>query len=145
MLQIIDKSTYVPNANIFIEWINKISQYIEIKQDSLTIRVVSAEESQALNQQFRQIDKPTNVLSFPADLPDFIEAPYLGDIVICATIIEQEAKAQNKGVDDHWAHMLVHGVLHLKGYDHISDDEAEQMEALEIKLLKQINVANPYA
>ena len=117
--------------------------------NELTIRIVDAEESQALNRDYRTIDKPTNVLSFefeqPPGLVDLGEAlPYLGDLVICSEIVEQEAKQQNKPLIEHWAHMIVHGTLHLQGYDHIEDDEAEEMESLEIEILKGLGFSNPY-
>lgn len=110
----------------------------------LTIRIVDNQESQTLNHQYRNKDKPTNVLSFPFELPDGIELDLLGDLVICAPIVEQEAKQQNKPLIAHWAHMIIHGCLHLLGYDHINDNEAEEMETLEIKLLAQLGFNNPY-
>lgn len=110
----------------------------------LSVRIVDSDEIQSLNRQYRQKDKPTNVLSFPAELPEGIDIPLLGDIVICATIVADEAKAQGKAVDDHWAHMLIHGTLHLLGYDHIDDGEAEEMEQLEIKLLAVLGINSPY-
>lgn len=106
----------------------------------ITIRIVAAEESHALNQSWRGKDKPTNVLSFPMNEPD-----YLGDIVICASVVAAEAIEQHKAAKAHWAHMVVHGVLHLLGHDHIADDEAEKMEALEQKLLRKLGFSDPYA
>ncbi|MBN2866164.1 MAG: rRNA maturation RNase YbeY [Thiotrichales bacterium] len=118
--------------------------------NEVTIRVVDAEESQTLNRDYRNIDKPTNVLSFefeqPPGLVDLGEAlPYLGDLVICAEIVEQEAKQQNKTLVEHWAHMIVHGTLHLQGFDHIDDDDAEEMEALEVEIMQGLDFADPYA
>lgn len=118
--------------------------------NEVTIRVVDREESQTLNRDYRHIDSPTNVLSFefeqPPGLVDLGEAlPYLGDLVICADVVEQEAKEQGKDLLAHWAHMVVHGSLHLQGYDHLEDGEAEEMEDLEVVILKGLGFADPYA
>ncbi|MFT3929643.1 MAG: rRNA maturation RNase YbeY [Spongiibacteraceae bacterium] len=110
----------------------------------LSVRITDADEIKMLNQQYRGKDYATNVLSFPADLPPELKLPHLGDIVICAEVVEREAREQNKTSEAHWAHMLVHGTLHLLGYDHIDDAEAEIMEALEIDILRELNFANPY-
>lgn len=110
----------------------------------LSIRVVDEDESQALNHEYRGKDKPTNVLSFPMDMPDAMEEKILGDLVICAPVVEKEAGEQNKDVLAHWAHMVIHGVLHLQGFDHIEDRQAEVMETLEIKYLEELGYANPY-
>lgn len=115
---------------------------------SVSIRIVDAAESQALNNEYRHKDKPTNVLSFPMDMPDdilqLVEINMLGDLVICAEVVRKEAEQQHKTTDAHWAHMLVHGMLHLQGYDHIEDNQAQQMEALEISLLNKLGFENPY-
>ena len=110
----------------------------------ITIRLVDSDESQQLNNQYRGKDKPTNVLSFPFEVPTGIELDLLGDLVICAPVIAAEAIEQNKSENAHWAHMVIHGCLHLLGYDHINDQEAEEMEALEIALLAKLNIADPY-
>lgn len=143
-LQILTERASIPEEDLFDQWMNKISYEYDIKGYELTIRVVEPAESKALNAQFLGKSKPTNVLSFPAELPDFAEQNYLGDIVICADVVELEAHEQNKLVNAHWAHMLVHGVLHLRGYDHILDHEAEEMEALEVEMLKLLGFTNPY-
>lgn len=111
----------------------------------LTLRVVDEAESQQLNAQYRGKDAPTNVLSFPADLPPELELPLLGDLVVCRQVVERESREQNKAINDHWAHMLIHGTLHLLGYDHINDADAEEMESLEIALMAQLGISNPYA
>lgn len=113
-------------------------------EPELTIRLVSAEESQALNLEYRGKDKPTNVLSFPFDAPPQVPIELLGDLIICITVVEEEAKQQDKTTEAHWAHMVVHGCLHLLGYDHIKDDEAEEMEALERTILATLGFPNPY-
>lgn len=110
----------------------------------LAIQVVDEATIQQLNRDFRNKDKPTNVLSFPYEPMPGIELPLLGDIVLCAPVIAQEAAEQNKPLNDHWAHMLVHGVLHLRGFDHIEDSEAEEMESLERTLLAKHGVSDPY-
>jgi probable rRNA maturation factor len=110
----------------------------------LTIRLVEPEESQQLNSQFRGQDKPTNVLSFPFEVPEGLTLNLLGDLVICVDIMKNEAKSQNKKLFDHWAHLVIHGCLHLLGFDHISDAEAEEMEAIEVAALAKLNINNPY-
>ncbi len=118
----------------------------------VTIRYVEPEESRSLNAQFRHKDRPTNVLSFPAadDPADLAvlpgsDHPYLGDLVICADVVEREAKEQAKSRRTHHAHMVVHGILHLLGYDHLTEAEAEQMESIEIRVLASLGYPDPYA
>lgn len=111
----------------------------------LSIRLIDETESAELNMQYRQKSGPTNVLSFPADLPPELELPLLGDLAICKQVVEREAGEQHKACLDHWAHMVIHGTLHLLGYDHIDDDEAGEMEALEIALLNTLNISDPYS
>ncbi|RKF12751.1 rRNA maturation RNase YbeY [Alginatibacterium sediminis] len=114
------------------------------EQAEITVRIVDVDESQTLNHEFRDQDKPTNVLSFPFIAPPGIELPLLGDLVICQAIIAKEATEQNKPEINHWSHMLVHGCLHLLGYDHIDDHDAEEMEALEVEILNSMGIADPY-
>lgn len=118
----------------------------------VTVRYVEPEESRSLNAQFRHKDRPTNVLSFPAaEDPDELitlpgsDRPYLGDLVICPAIVEREAAEQGKSRRAHHAHMAVHGILHLLGYDHLTDEEAEQMESIEIRVLGSLGYPDPYA
>lgn len=110
----------------------------------VTVRIVDDAESQQLNFDYRSKDKPTNVLSFPFQCPPGIELPLLGDLVICAPVVAAEAAEQHKSLQAHWAHMVVHGCLHLLGFDHINDDDAEQMEAEEVTILQQLGITNPY-
>ncbi len=117
------------------------------KADSeMTIRLVDEAEARELNHTYRQKDYATNVLSFPADLPDeLLDIPLLGDLVICVAVVEREAAEQGKSLEAHWAHLVIHGCLHLLGYDHIEDEEAEEMESLERELLAQLGHPDPYA
>lgn len=146
-VQLASNAANIPNTAAFTEW---VSVALEGSGDhsgdaELSIRIVDNDESQALNREYRQKDKPTNVLSFPADIPEFVNIPLLGDLVICAPIVEHEANAQGKTLTAHWAHMVIHGTLHLIGYDHIDDGEAEIMEALEVQLLAKLGFSSPYA
>lgn len=115
-----------------------------LRKAELTIRMVEPVESQTLNRNYRGKDKPTNVLSFQSDIPPDIPIPLLGDLIICSNVVKQEALDQNKHLQAHWAHMIMHGCLHLLNFDHINDDEAKEMEALEIRLLNAIGFGNPY-
>jgi probable rRNA maturation factor len=110
----------------------------------LTIRLVDREEGRELNRRYRGRDQATNVLSFPAELPDEVDLPLLGDIVLCAPVVAAEAAEQEKDIQAHWAHLTIHGILHLLGYNHQQGAEAEEMEALEIRLLRQLGIDNPY-
>ncbi|GAA0396117.1 rRNA maturation RNase YbeY [Cocleimonas flava] len=120
---------------------------------TLVVRVVDDEEGLALNQTYREKPSTTNILSFPYEFPEELLAipelqdqpVHLGDLVVCESVVNREAKEQNKTAKQHWAHLIVHGVLHLQGYDHIEDDEAELMEALEIKTLDKLGFKNPYS
>ena len=115
---------------------------------SMIIRFVQSQESQQINLQYRQKDKPTNVLSFAFDCPEHIdpqEVDYLlGDLIICPEIVAQEAQNQGKSLMDHFAHMIIHGTLHLQGYDHIEQQQAQKMESLEIELLAKLQINDPY-
>ena len=143
-IQLATDSAKVPSEHLLIAWCNAALQH-EHTGAELTLRIVDAEEIRNLNAQYRHKDTYTNVLSFPCELPAACELNLLGDIIICASVVEQEAAEQSKMLDHHWAHMVIHGTLHLQGYDHTNDDDAEIMEALEITILSQFNIANPYA
>ena len=111
----------------------------------LSVRIVDAEEGRALNRDYRDKDYATNVLSFPAELPPGVPLPILGDLVLCAPVIAREAEEQGKPLKHHYAHMLVHGVLHLLGHDHMDEAEAEAMEAIEREVLAGLGIPDPYA
>ena len=125
-------------------------RFINVDQDcEIGIACVDNDESQKLNLEYRQKGKPTNVLSFPSDVPEevlaMLDALPIGDLVICIPVVLQEAIDQNKTPIEHFTHMLVHGTLHLMGYDHeTSDEDAEEMEALEIEILAKLGFKNPY-
>ena len=146
-LQIACAPTELPTKEQFQLWVDTALD--EVSSDpsqefELTIRLVNCEESQQLNNQYRSKDKPTNVLSFPFEVPDGIELNLLGDLIICIEVMKQEAKEQNKALFDHWAHLVIHGCLHLVGFDHISDSEALEMESIEISILEKLGIINPY-
>jgi probable rRNA maturation factor len=141
-LQLASDAANIPSENQFRQWSQLAWQGDEPTE--VTIRIVDESEMLALNFQYRGKDKPTNVLSFPFEAPAGIHIPLAGDLVICAPIVAQEAREQYKDTHAHWAHMIIHGMLHLQSYDHIDDNEAEEMEGLEIRLLAQIGITNPY-
>lgn len=143
-IQNVCESQTLPTTELFQQWVDIALANVTEQLYELTIRIVNAEESQLLNKQYRKKDKPTNVLSFPFEVPEGITLNLLGDLVICASVVEQEAKEQNKALFDHWAHMIIHGCLHLLGYDHINDTDADEMETLEIKILAKLSISNPY-
>lgn len=132
----------IPDASLLQDWAS--AAYLDEKPALTSMLITSAAEIQQLNKQYRDKDKPTNVLSFPMQTPDEIDVSLLGDIALCASVIHREAEQQQKSDKAHWAHMVVHGMLHLQGYDHIENDDAEEMEGLEINILKQLGFANPY-
>jgi probable rRNA maturation factor len=133
----------IPDEKRFEEWVRASLQH-RVSNLEQTIRVVMPDESQQLNLAYRGMDKATNVLSFPAERVEQLEYDYLGDLVICAQLVESEALHQNKAAIAHWAHLVVHGMLHLQGLDHVDENEAEKMEALEIEILASLGHTNPY-
>ena len=140
---IVDDDGEPPSPELIRTWVEAaLNDQRDVAE--LTVRIVADEEIQELNRNYRHKDKPTNVLSFPFEKIDGIELPLLGDIVICAAVVAREAQQQHKPLLNHWAHMVVHGVLHLLGYDHIDEVEAEEMETLEIKVLQGLGINNPY-
>ncbi|KEQ16847.1 rRNA maturation RNase YbeY [Endozoicomonas numazuensis] len=142
-IQIASESSSLPSETDFQQWaMAAVGSHRE--EAEISLRIVDIEEGTELNQQWRQKTGPTNVLSFPSDLPESLNLPLLGDLVICAPVVEREAREQDKTLQAHWAHMMVHGTLHLLGYDHIEDDEAEAMESLETTILQDLGFPDPY-
>jgi probable rRNA maturation factor len=148
-LQRVYKSAGQPDRNQIRVWIDAALEGSGQSQHCV-VRIVDIPESAELNQYYRHKQGPTNILSFPYVLPENIEdlnddcVNYLGDLVICAPIVEKEAFEQNKALEHHWAHIVIHGVLHLMGYDHIDDAEADRMESKEIAILEKLHINNPY-
>lgn len=134
----------LPSESDFHRWLSAAVGLFQTESE-VTIRLVDAAESHELNHTWRGMDKPTNVLSFPFEAPPGIEDfPLLGDLVICRQVVEHEAQQQAKSLEAHWAHMVVHGSLHLLGYDHIEDDQAEEMEDLETEIMLALGYSDPY-
>lgn len=140
----------LPSDELIAQWVNAaISQAGAGQEDAcLTVRIVDEAEITELNRVYRGKDYATNVLSFPFELPPGIPAEEveseLGDVVVCAAVVANEAQEQHKTTEAHWAHMIVHGSLHLLGYDHQQEDEAQQMESLETAVLNSLGYADPY-
>lgn len=143
-IQSVSEAKGLPGHDLIYQWVETACLQIDVCPAEVLVRLVDKEESQMLNNQYRGRDKPTNVLSFCADVPDYIDGCELGDIVICADVVQLEAEQQGKQIMAHWAHMVVHGVLHLNGYDHQNDTEAEQMEKIETKILDKLGFPDPY-
>lgn len=139
-----EKVGSVPLDDEIACWVKLVLQHQRCSA-SVSIRFVDEVEVTLLNNQYRQLNQPTNVLSFPCDLSDESGLRILGDIVVCEPVVTREALEQGKNLSDHWAHIITHGLLHLLGFDHIEDRQAEEMEDLEINLLSEMGVSNPYA
>lgn len=147
-VQIAASDPAVPDEDTIRLWVQRaLDSGSETQQVEVSVRIVEEDEMRRLNRDFRDSDRPTNVLAFPSGdvgaLP-VDEAMPLGDVVICAAVVAGEASEQGKAVGDHWAHMLVHGTLHLLGLDHVAADDAARMEALETRILAAAGVADPY-
>lgn len=139
----VEDTQKLPSESEFHNWLSAAVRLFQ-QQAEVTIRLVDQAESQQLNRDYRGKDKPTNVLSFPFEAPPGMEMDLLGDLIICKQVVEQEAIDQNKPLMAHWAHMVVHGTLHLLGYDHIDDDEADEMESLEAEIMQGLGFNDPY-
>jgi len=141
-VQVATQQANIPSNEDFQKWAEKIQ--FQASQTSVCLRIVDESEAREINKRFRNIDKATNVLSFPAEIPAEVLQEQglnlLGDIVICASVVNDEAKEQEK----HWAHLLIHGILHLQGYMHDTNEQAREMEALEVMILKDLGIENPY-
>ncbi|QUI62650.1 rRNA maturation RNase YbeY [Pseudoalteromonas sp. A22] len=142
-LQLACEFENLPSEVQFQLWAeHALTQFRE--EAELTIRIADEHESQELNSQYRGKDKPTNVLSFPFDAPPGIELPLIGDLIICPQVVYQESIEQEKTFHDHFAHMVIHGCLHLLGFDHINEQDAVEMETIEKQILASLNIADPY-
>lgn len=141
----VDKENDLPSEDELIKWASAaLALRTEHEEPELTIRIVDEAESQELNSEYRGKDKPTNVLSFPFEAPAHVPIPLLGDLIVCKQVVEREAVEQDKTLTAHWAHMIVHGCLHLLGYDHIEDEEAEEMEGIERAVMSVLGFEDPY-
>ncbi len=143
-IEINSQSQVLPAQALIERWIAAALEAQQLQEAEVSVYIVDETEGQELNAQYRSKDYPTNVLSFPADLPEELDIPLLGDLVVCAPVVEREAQEQGKTLEAHWAHMLVHGSLHLLGYDHIDDAEADEMEALETHIITGLGFPAPY-
>ncbi|CAJ0993009.1 rRNA maturation RNase YbeY [Pantoea sp. Nvir] len=143
-LQLACKQTRgLPDKAVFQRWLEAVVIPFH-SECEVTIRLVDEVESNDLNMTYRGQDKPTNVLSFPFEMPLSIDIPLLGDLIICRQLVEQEAAKQGKSTESHWAHMVVHGTLHLLGYEHIEDHKAKEMEAMETEIMLALGYPDPY-
>jgi probable rRNA maturation factor len=138
------QSQQIPTLVELERWISAALQSQDFEDAEVSVYIVDENEGQELNAQYRSKDYPTNVLSFPADIAEEVGIPLLGDLVVCAPVVEREAQEQGKTLQAHWAHMLIHGTLHLLGFDHIDDDEAEAMETLETQIVTGLGYPAPY-
>ena len=143
-VQLTDGSAKTPDAQQIRGWVAAVFTTLERSPLALTVRVVGEEEMTKLNRRYRGRDQPTNVLSFPIEPLPGMCTDLLGDIVVCGPVVDREATIQHKPPMDHWAHMVVHGMLHLFGYDHESDQEATAMETLEKSVLEGLGFSDPY-
>lgn len=139
-----DAGASLPSLADIQRWVSAVAAAQQLSDKELTVRLVDKHESQTLNHAYRGKDKPTNVLSFPFECPPEVPINLLGDLVVCVPVIVDEAHQQQKNVTHHYAHMIVHGMLHLLGYDHQNDKDAERMEALEKQILSQLDIDDPY-
>ncbi|MCY6395180.1 rRNA maturation RNase YbeY [Actinobacillus pleuropneumoniae] len=143
-----ENSENLPSLAQFTQWVQCAlaheAQTEDFPETEITIRIVDEAESHELNLTYRGKDKSTNVLSFPFEVPEGIELPLLGDLIICRQVVEKEAQEQQISLESHWAHLAIHGTLHLLGYDHIEDVEAEEMEGLETEIMQSLGFEDPY-
>jgi probable rRNA maturation factor len=142
-LQIVAEASDLPSEADILRWV-AAAVGDAMAEAQLTVRITDEAEIRELNATYRGKDYATNVLSFPFEAPPGVDLPLLGDIVVCAAVVAREAAEQGKPLQAHWAHMVIHGTLHLLGFDHIEEADAEEMEGLEIALLADLGYANPY-
>ena len=143
-IQIASKEGHLPLDEQLQEWA-RIALEQEVADAEIVIRIVDEEESRRLNDKYRGRDKPTNVLSFPFEAPLGVPVNHIGDLVVCAPVVSAQARSQGKPLEHHWAHMIVHGILHLRGYDHMTEEDAGHMESLEQDLLQSMGIPDPYS
>ncbi|MEI4259982.1 MAG: rRNA maturation RNase YbeY [Candidatus Dasytiphilus stammeri] len=147
-LQIVcQERVHLPTADHFSRWVEAVLFFLKLnKSQEVTIRIVDPDESKALNLRYRRKNRATNILSFPLKIPSIndVKISLLGDLVICASIVEKEAQEQQKRLREHWAHMVIHGSLHLLGYDHITLENAKNMEVIETKIMRNLGYCDPY-
>jgi probable rRNA maturation factor len=142
-IQTVYPSAGQPEEAQFQLWADTV--LADLNRDTeIVVRIVDEQESAELNECYRHKRGATNILSFPVEIPEGIDLNLLGDLVVCAPVVEREAAQQGKPLEHHWAHLIIHGILHLLGYDHLDDEQAEQMESREITLLQKLNINNPY-
>jgi probable rRNA maturation factor len=144
-VQVATSAKDVPSRASLIAWTRAALKGVRRQSISVTLRVVTSGESKKLNSTYRDKHKPTNVLSFPFETLPGTRSDLLGDVVICAEVVRREAREQGKEMRAHWAHMVVHGIMHLRGYDHQRSEDAAVMEARETRVLKALGFPNPYA
>jgi probable rRNA maturation factor len=132
------------NQQLLLNRCHTLLSLLGLSGAEASVVLMSDMEMAEYNEHYRNKSGPTNVLSFPFDVPPGIESSHIGDVVICASVVVEEAQQQGKPAAAHWAHMVVHGMLHLQGYDHINNDEAEEMEKMETEILARLGFANPY-
>lgn len=146
-IQRIDQTALQLNDTQIITWAKSALAGL-VSAAELTIRIVDEADIQSLNKQYRHKDYPTNVLSFPTSIPkelrEQLDTNFIGDIIICPSVLARESDEQAKSLEHHWAHMVIHGVLHLLGYDHINEIDEKKMQSLEIQILHQLGIDNPY-
>ena len=142
-LLVASESALLPTINDLERWVNAAAEH-QPQENEISIRLIDKEESASLNQTWRDKEGPTNVLSFPAELPEGLPVSLLGDLAICAPVVEEEAEVQSKTLEAHWAHIVIHGTLHLLGYDHIDTKDAIEMESLETHIMNKLGYSDPY-
>ena len=143
VIQVASRKKSLPAEESLQQWV-RTALGPNAANAEVVIRIVDEEESRRLNNRYRGRDKPTNVLSFPFEAPPGVPVKHIGDLVICAGVVSAEARTQGKPLEHHWAHMVVHGILHLRGHDHATEEDADHMESLEQELLHGMGIPDPY-
>lgn len=143
-IQVATSAGDVPARSLIRRWVRATLRAVDFGAADLTVRIVDEAEIRDLNRRYRDRDRATDVLSFPFEDPPGIETTILGDVVVCAQVVTQVARDRSLAVDAHWAHIVVHGVLHLCGHDHVADADAMRMQALETAVLAELGIPDPY-